>query len=162
MYRGPFSRIYGITGDIIILEASLGELGTDIPRILGIACRGGEGGVKGLDREAAAKPPLTPPAPRLCSIYPGNVSGTCPVQYRSETNFVFIKLKNGFADPVLICTSCASVHLCAPFVPFCSDACLREMKNHRYLWGRHRFEFDSLWFQERANNGRFPSSSRIF
>ena len=58
MYRGPFSRIYGITGDIIILEASLGELGTDIPRILGIACRGGEGGVKGLDREAAGEAAL--------------------------------------------------------------------------------------------------------
>jgi hypothetical protein len=146
MYRGPFSRTYGITGDIIILEASLGELGTDIPRILGIACREAERAVSRVStaKRRRSRPCLTPPAPRLCSIYPGNVSGTCPVQYRSETNFVFIKLKNGFADPVLICTSCASVHLCAPFVPFCSDACLREMKNHRYLWGRHRFEFDSL------------------
>ena len=95
MYRGPFSRIYGITGDIIILEASLGELGTDIPRILGIACRGGEGGVKGLDREAAAKPPLTPPAPRLCSINPGNVSSICPVQDWDKTTFAFVRSKIG-------------------------------------------------------------------
>ena len=38
-----------------------------------IVCRGEEGGVKGHDRVAAAQPPLTPPAPRLCSVYPGNV-----------------------------------------------------------------------------------------
>jgi hypothetical protein len=134
----------------------------DIPRILGIVCRGGEGGVKGLDREAAAQPPLTPSAPRLCSIHPGNVSGICPVQYPSETNFVFIKSKTLFVEFVLIVPSCSSMHFCTPFVPFCSDACLREMKNHHYLWGGHRFDFDSLWFQERANHVRFPSSFRFF
>ena len=96
MYRGPFSRIYGITGGIIDL---------------GVALR--------------------------------NVSGICPVQYPSETNFVFIKLKTLFVKFVLIVTSRTSMHFCGPFVPFCSNACLREMKNHHYLWGRHRFELDS-------------------
>lgn len=57
-------------------------------------CRGGEGGVKGLDREAAALPPLTPPAPRLRFVYPGNVSRICPVEYRSEITFAFMKSKN--------------------------------------------------------------------
>jgi len=37
-------------------------------------CRGEKGGVKGHDRVAAAQPPVTEPAPRLCSVYPGNVS----------------------------------------------------------------------------------------
>jgi hypothetical protein len=137
-------------------------LRADIPRILGIVRRDGEGGVKGLDRAAAAQPPLTLPAPRLCSIHPGDVYGICPVQYPSNTNFVFIKSKSPFAEFVLIVPPCTSMHFCAPFVPIRSDACLREMKNHSYLWGRQRFELDSLWFQERANYVRFPSSSRIF
>jgi hypothetical protein len=84
------------------------------------------------------------------------------VQYPSDTNFVFIKSKTLFVEFVPIVPSCTSVHFYAPIVPFRSDECLREMKNHRYLWGGHRFEFDSLWFQERANHVRFPSSYRIF
>jgi hypothetical protein len=59
-------------------------------------CRGGEGGVRGPDRVAAAKPPLTPPAHRLGSVYLGNVGGNCPVQDWSETNFTFTKSKNVF------------------------------------------------------------------
>ena len=84
------------------------------------------------------------------------------MQYPSETNFAFIKSKTLSVKFALIVPSCTSTHFCAPIVPFRSDACLREMKNHHYLWGRHRFEFDSLWFQERANNVRIPSFSRIF
>jgi hypothetical protein len=56
-------------------------------------CRGGEGGVKGLDREGAALPPLTPPALRLCFVYPGNVSRICPVEYRFENNFRFHEIE---------------------------------------------------------------------
>ena len=119
----------------------------DIPRILGIVCRGGEGGVKGLDSGAAAQPPLTPPAPRLCSVYPGNVGWVCPVQDPSKTNFVLTKSKTSFAQFVIIGYPCAPMHTCAPFVPLCSDACLRDMKNHRYQWGRHNSRFDSLWVQ---------------
>ena len=52
--------------------------------------------------------------------------------------------------------------LCSNTFPSAPIACLREMKNHRYLWGRHRFEFDSLWFQERANNVRFPHPPTFF
>jgi hypothetical protein len=66
------------------------------------------------------------------------------VQYPSETNFVFIKSKTLFVEFVLIVPSCTSMHFCAPFVPFCSDACPRKMKNHCYLWGRHIYRFDSL------------------
>ena len=59
-------------------------------------CRGGEGGVKGLDRVAAGRPPLTPPAPRLCSVYPGNVNGFVQCKTGSKSNFAFIKSKNRF------------------------------------------------------------------
>ena len=44
----------GITGGTTEFESVFGEERDDIPRILGIVCRGGEGGVKGLDRAAAA------------------------------------------------------------------------------------------------------------
>jgi hypothetical protein len=66
-------------------------LRADIPRILGIVCRGGEGGVKGLDRVAAAQPPLTPPAPRLCSVYPRNVGLVCLVDKEVQIKFRFHK-----------------------------------------------------------------------
>ena len=56
--------------DAEVVNASRREEKLTFPDI-GIVCRGGEGGVKGRDRVAAAKPPLTPPAPRLCSIYRG-------------------------------------------------------------------------------------------
>jgi hypothetical protein len=57
-------------------------------------CRGEEGSVKGRDRRAAAQPPLTPLAPRLCCCYPGMSAGIVQWITWFKTNFAFIKSKS--------------------------------------------------------------------
>jgi hypothetical protein len=77
-------------------------------------CRGEEDGVKGRDRVAAALPPLTPPAPRLCSIYPGMSAGFLQRITPSKINFAFIKSKNRLAQLFLKKRSDDSLHLPLP------------------------------------------------
>ena len=59
------------------------------------------------------------------------------MDYRSKANFVFTKLKISLRQLFPRRTPCASVHFCAPLIPFCSDGSIREMKNHPTLHAGH-------------------------
>jgi hypothetical protein len=58
------------SGTVLLREENAANEKLTFPDIR-IVSRGEKDGVKGHDRVAAASPPLTPPAPRLCSVYRG-------------------------------------------------------------------------------------------
>ena len=125
-------------------------------------CRGGEGGVKGLDRFAAAWPPLTPPAPRLCCCNPGNVSRICPLEYRGRKLFRFHKIEN--IAQSLRCTGCYSLHLSAPRCS-CRSSLLRflpvrETKNGPTHGVDTKFGSIHCGFKEHTSHVRLPPCSR--
>ena len=92
------------------LEMLCGEKKTRHSPDIGIVRRGGEGGVKGLDREAAAQPPLTPPAPRLCSVIRG-----MSVVFSQTHNSIFIKAKKWLFPSMPKNTFHYSLFLSTPF-----------------------------------------------
>ena len=109
--------------------------------------------------KAAAQPPLTPPAPRLCSVYPGNVSRDFFIEF---PQFAFITSKNCLRQEFLKILSVA-LHssrlrsvLCTPTSEFDGTQVPHFMRVDII---RNPFQCS---FKERANYVRFPSCIRTF
>src|SRR5579859_1093333 len=115
---------------------------------------------------AAARPPLTPPGPRLCSVYPGNVSAVCPVEYRSKTNFALMISKSRLLSTVAHqCLAYTSMHLRAFIVPQTSPGFRIgfsiTLKTWLSRWVDGNQERTHCGAKECANYVRFPSFSGL-